>query len=217
MKVEFDSFVVADRLEMGELSIEGGRLPALESKVLSDLGILGVLGQDLMSRLVLVVDMASKTLHVLPPETKAGDIETYLGQVQVGIGTWGLMPFEARPCPFVDINIEGLEGEAPELEIDTGAVTSSFPGRAIEALGLQSTGTTLSQGIGGVFAESSYDLKGFKLLEFYVHCEIKRSPLGHGLLGMDILGKFIFVLDGPGGDLWLFHRDIALEPGDSDG
>jgi len=211
-KVEYDSFVVAKRLEMGELSIEGGRLPAIDSKVMRDVGIVGILGQDLLARLVVVVDMGSRLLHVLPPGSKHADIESYLGQAEVGFGTWGVLAYEARPDPFFELNIKGFEGQAPSLEIDTGAVTSSFPQAAIEALGLKATGTAMSQGIGGTYEESTYDLVDFQLLKFFINCEIKRSPLDYGLLGMDVLGQFVFVLDGPGQALWLFHREIELEP-----
>ncbi len=212
MKVEYDSFVVAERLEFGELSFEGGRLPAIDSQVLRDVGILGILGQDLLARLVVVVDMESRLLHVLPPGSKFADIEAYLSQAEVGLGTWGILPYEARPDPFFELRIKGLEGEAPTLEIDTGAVTSSFPPKAIEALGLEATGTAKSQGMGGVFEESTYNLVDFQLLKFFINCEIKQSPLDYGLLGMDVLGQFVFVLDGPGHGLWLFHREIEVVP-----
>ncbi|MDF1837784.1 MAG: aspartyl protease family protein [Planctomycetota bacterium] len=210
-RVEYDSFVTAERLSMGDLVLQGGRLPAIESRVLSDLGILGVLGQDVLARLVVVVDMGASTLHVLPIGSEFEDIEDYLGRAEVGIGAWGLMPYDARPCPFVALEIPGVQGAAPELEIDTGAVTSSFPRSAIEALGLKATGTTMSQGLGGVFEEATYELEDFQLLKFFIDCEIKSSPLDFGLLGMDILGQFVFVLDGPGHGLWLFHREVESQ------
>jgi len=42
------------------------------------------------------------------------------------------------------------------------------------------------------------------------------SPLEYGLLGMNILGEFVFLLDGPGELVWAHHREVELNPSESD-
>ena len=211
--VEYDSFAAVAHLRAGDLILDGSRLPAIDVELLRDQGLVGILGQDLLARLVVLIDMSRGELHLLPTGTDSEAIAAYLADAGIGEGTWVQIPIDFRPRPFVPLNIEGLEDGALEMEIDTGAMTTSLPRAAIEALGLVSTGTTTSRGIDGVYEDETYDLEDFGLYGFLVSTQVKRSALEYGLLGMDVLGEFVLVLDGPNGMVWLHHREIEPHRG----
>src|SRR5262249_33677357 len=56
-KTTFDHYVPVERLELGDLVLEHSMLPALDDAVLHTGSYSGILGQDLLARLVVVVDM----------------------------------------------------------------------------------------------------------------------------------------------------------------
>lgn len=214
--VSYDSYAAVDRLEAGGLTLVGSRLPAIDLAMLRDSGYVGILGQDILARLVVVFDMPRRELHLLPAGTDNDAIVEYVKGAEIGAGTWASVPIDFRPCPFVSLDVERpkeVDAESTaevdaEMEIDTGAASSSLPAVAIEALGLEATGTATSRGIDRTFEESTYDLADFGLYGFRVAGQFKRSALDYGLLGIDVLGEFVFILDGPGATVWLHHREV---------
>ncbi|TDJ74546.1 MAG: hypothetical protein E2O39_04870 [Planctomycetota bacterium] len=213
--VAYDSYAAAGLLEAGDVRLTGARIPAIDMEMLRDLGPVGILGQDLLARLVVVFDMPRRELHMLPAGTDSDGIAAYLRDAEIGDGTWAQMPIDFRPCPFVSLDIEGSAEVAAEMELDTGAESASLPAVAIEALGLEATGTATARGLDGTYEEATYHLEKFGLYGFPVTGQFKRSPLDYGLLGMDVLGEFVFILDGPGETVWLHHRKVELFPSES--
>jgi len=208
--VAYDHYARAGRLVVGGVELNGARLPAIDTEVLRDLELVGILGQDLLRRLIVLFDSERAELHLLPAKQ---DVAEYLSANKIGAGKWVQVPLSMRPCPFLPLLLTATELEA-EIEVDTGAATSSFPADVIAALDLTPTGTAQAQGIDGFYEEATYVLESFGFYGFELSLEIKRSPLEYGLLGMDVLGEFVFLIDGPAETLWLHHRAIDPQPND---
>lgn len=205
-----DHYVAVDEFELGALHLAHLALPTLDDDVLRSGHFSGVLGQDLLARLVVVVDMERCALHLLPPSTDRAGIQAYLEGAQLGKGAWAVVDTELRPSPFLRLDLHGRLADEAWIGLDTGATDTSLPERVIAALELPptDTGSVELRGVGGARTAQTYLLRDFGIFGFRVTNEIYSNPLDHGLLGMDVLGEFVFVLDGPSRALWLHHREV---------
>ena len=66
-RVAFDSFVPVDSMQIGELRVEGFRLPLIDNNPAREFGWAGLLGQDVLLRLPMVLDSQRDALYLLPP------------------------------------------------------------------------------------------------------------------------------------------------------
>lgn len=206
--VVIDRYVAVERMELGPLVLERTALAALDDDVLRRGLHSGILGQDLLGRLPLVLDMERRALHLLPPGTDRDGIRAYLEEADLGAGAWAVVEIDFRPCPFLPLDAH--ETELVEIEVDTGATDTSLPEPVIAALDLPlaGPGTVGLVGVGGSRQSPRYLLEDLGLFGLRVRAEVHANALEYGLLGMDVLGEFVVVLDGPGESLWLHHRTV---------
>lgn len=202
--LELREYVHLDRLSLGELVVHQTRLTVVAGEALAAANIDGILGQDLLARLVLVVDMQRHAAHLLS-QSGSPDVRAYLQEAKVGDGAWVTVTLGPAPCPLLPLEVAGV-AEPVRLALDTGAIASSLPKAAIVALHLQPIGTRTRGGVDGTYATDEYHLENFNLFGLTMAFDVTASPLAHGLLGMDVLGSLVLVLDGPARTLWLHHR-----------
>lgn len=203
-----EKYAYIEEMRVGDLVVSDFYITALEDKSISEYGFHGVLGQDLLERLVVVFDMQNRELHLLPIGTDQARIETYLSETGLGIGTWTLEPTVFRPRPFLPMQVDGMDDEGAEVLIDTGADSTAFPTAVIEALELEHFETHIFNGIGGEYEGRTFQIEQFGLSGFFADFELHETPQDYGHLGMNLLGQFVFVLDAPGGNFWLHHREV---------
>jgi len=203
--ITLSHYVAVERLELGELVVHSPRLTLMDDPVLQQSGVDGIIGQDLLARLALVIDAERDTLHLLP-QGGAAAVQAYLEKADVGAGAWGHVPLEFRPCPFLSLDMPGVS-QVVELELDTGAEFSSLPRAALAALGLEPIGQRVSTGVGGSHTSDTYRIQDLNLFGLSIEVVVCESATEFGLLGMDVLGEFVVVLDGPEQTLWLHHRE----------
>jgi hypothetical protein len=193
-----------ERLELGTLTLDQVAVPLLETDLLAVQAVSGLLGQDLLARLPFLVDTERAELHLLPPATDRQGITDYLSAADVGDGDWVVVEAEFNPCPWLSLEVQGLE--PLEIEIDTGAGMMCLPQRAIDALGLQPVGGGEAPGLEGMKNVRTFLLEDFDLFGMRITTEVQSISDGHGLLGMDVLSHFVLLVDGPGGTIWLHRR-----------
>lgn len=193
------------RAELGGLVLRDFCLPLLEDEVLRPSGWVGILGQDVLGRLPVVLDMERRTLHLLRPDDGPEGIQSYLAEVGLA-GAWTVVEAAFRPSPVLPLDVAGLAPGSVEIEVDTGSSSTSFPARVLEALDVEPTGTAEFRAVGGTHDEQVYFLEGFGLYGFRIAAEVHASPLDYGLLGMNVLAEFVVILDGPRQQIWLHHR-----------
>jgi predicted aspartyl protease len=203
------------RLELGSVVVEDFLVTVLDSEATSRHDWFGILGQDVLERLPVIVDGSRDELHLLPLETGEQGIVDYLTEQEVGDGAWAVAPIDFRPCPYLPCSIEGLGPDGIEILIDTGASSTSLPMVAIEALGLEPVGTYQSVTIAGISEGNTYQLEDFGLYGLLIDATIHGGKLDHGLMGMDILGELVVVFDGPGERIWLHNRQVDMSGGKS--
>lgn len=213
------------RLRLGALEAGPFRVTVLEDPILERHGFAGVLGQDVLARLTLVLDSERSRLHLLPAGGDPSALAEYLGREGLGAGSWIVQPTSFRPRPFLPLHVEGLPEGSLEMLVDTGADGTSFPQVMLDVLGAEPLRSTTLSGIGGDYESEVYALQDFDLLGFRVSSEVHRTPLEHGVLGMNVLREFVLLVDGPGERVWLHHRAVtpraaddgaAAAPGDDD-
>jgi predicted aspartyl protease len=207
--VAFDSYVQVERLVLGDLELADVRVLVIDSEAHSALGIDGILGQDLLSRLVLVFDPQRGEVHLLPPGAGPDGIESFLARQDVGFGAWGRVPFALRPTPFLELALPA--GTTLDIALDTGATSTSLPTSVVEALGLERVSSTEARSLAGITQPRTFRLAGLNLFGLQIGAEVQENELDHGLLGMDILSHLVIVIDGPRRELWLHHRTIRTE------
>ncbi len=178
-----DRYVPVERLELGGLVLERTHVSALEDDVLRTVSCSGILGQDLLVRLPIVIDMSRRALHLLPPGTERAEIQAYLAAAQLGAGAWSVMETRFRPCPFLPLTISAAPEEPVEIEIDTGATDTSLPERLISVLELTEVerNPVELRAVGGSRHSKAYRLEDFELHGFRISCEIHSSALDYGL------------------------------------
>lgn len=203
-----DHYADLATIELGEhggLTLRDVHVQVLDVAGARTDGWFGILGADVLARLVLAFDVEHAKLHVLPYDSTRAATERYLADAGFGDGPWGVVELaKGRATPFLALR----HGDATrELEIDTGAATTSLPKDFVEELGLVPVSTFASRSVGGVHTGTVYRLEGLDLFGFEIAADVQASELDYGLFGMDILGAFVFVLDGPGNALWLSRRE----------
>jgi len=198
---------VTERILVEELVLDGVHVEHLPCIVAdADLGEpdwVGILGQDVLAQLVVVIDRERRRLHALPPTWGREAISEYLGEADLGDGPWVVVVAEFDPCPFLTMTVDQVDYR---LEVDTGATATSFPRSAFEALGIEPRGRYSTKTITGADEGHTYDVQGLDLFGMKVSGEFREGALDHGLLGMDVLGALVVVLDGPGRSIWLHNR-----------
>lgn len=143
-------------------------------------------------------------MHVLP-FTGDDAVRAWLTKAKIGDGTWVVADLVHDPLPMVYVPIPGLEG-ATALGLDTGAQGTSFAPKAIAAMGAVRTGSSPHEGLGGSREMAKYRVDRFDLYGVVFALEANESEFESGLLGMNVLGRLVFVVDGPARRLWLHHR-----------
>jgi len=198
-----------ESLEVGPLALDHVVVPLLETDLFPAQSVAGLLGQDLLARLPFLVDVERGRLHLLPPATARQGIIDYLSAADVGDGDWIVVEAKFDPCPFLPLEVEGLE--PLEIEIDTGAGMMCLPQRAVDAMALEPVSTGEAPGLAGMKAVRTYQLENFDLFGVRITTEVQATSDDYGLLGMDVLGQFVLLVDGPGRTIWL-HRRAAGPP-----
>lgn len=200
--VELAHYVEFEDLRVGDLRLGPVRLPVVEADYGPASGI--ILGQDLLLRVVTIVDQGRRQLHLLPKASDSAAIVRYIEAEKIAEGAWAQVDADCRPCPHLRIELPGLEGPV-DIEVDTGAASTGLPMRAIEALGLQPLRETYTTGVGGRHDCHEYHTT-LDLFGVAVSLDVHDLAIDRGLLGMDVLSLFVVVLDGPGKKVWLHHR-----------
>lgn len=201
---ELRDFAAVDRLVLGELVVRSCRITVVDDEAVTNAAIDGILGQDLLSRLTIALDMRERALHLVPSTGKEA-VRAYLEATRIGVGAWASAPFDVESTPVLRLPVEGQEQPLP-LWIDTGAQGTTLPREAILALHATPVGTQTSEGIGGSRELAKHRIEGFDLFGLKFGLEVTESRTGKGLLGMDVLSQLVVVLDGPARTLWLHHR-----------
>lgn len=200
-----DRYADLATIELGGLKLRDVRVQVLDLAGARTDGWFGILGEDVLAHLVLAFDVVHAKLHVLPYDSSRVATERHLDELGLGRGAWGKVELlKGRTTPFLALR----HGDTTrELEIDTGSTTTSLPKDFIDELGLAPVDTYAARSVGGVHAGTVYRLEGLDLFGSEVTADVQDNALDYGLFGMDILGAFVFVLDGPGNALWLSRRE----------
>jgi len=213
-----DHYADLATIELGALVLHDVRVQALDFAIARSEGWFGILGRDVLDHFALLFDMEARRLHVLPSESTQASITAYIAEQGLGEGQWGLLTLDdSTSRPTVSMTLGGTE-DSYDLLIDTGADLTSFPKPALAALGLSPLRSVDARSVGGAFSSSLYRIENLDWFGFSISVTVKASELEHGMVGMDILGEFVFVLDGPGRRLWLHRRpgdDTEASPADA--
>jgi hypothetical protein len=136
-----------------------------------------------------------------------------LKEADLGIGAWAMASADFRPSPLLALDLPVDVGSPAEIEIDTGSTSTSFPEAWAIALELPraETDSVEMRGVGGTRQAQAYKLENFGLYGFLVTAQVYSNALEYGLLGMNVLGEFVLILDGPGRTLWLHHRTVEID------
>ena len=209
--VRIDHYGGVKCLELGSVAIEdavlflNGDAPMLRSKEFQ-----GVLGYDLLKRLPVVFDLEHHALHFLPPGTDRAGIEAYLTAERFGAGGWSCGAIEFDGGFYVPITVDGAL-DPMVLMFDTGCNVTALPEAFVTKLGLETADDELHElnFVGGTVMVRHYRWE-FELMGFRMNTTVPTLPREFAILGMNALGNFNFVLDGPGKMLWL--RPILVEP-----
>jgi predicted aspartyl protease len=211
-RATYDHYAIVHRFESSSLRLEDWVLSVYENEITDARPDCGLIGQDVLGRLAIIVDAQRSELHVLPPGIDQNGIRRYLGEAKIVSGDWvvlGNVPY--RPCPFLDLELGTSPSVDFSLEIDTGSTNTQFTKAAIDALRLQPTGTYEASTISGPSTGKKYMLSNMGFFGVHITGEIEDGALDHGLLGMDILNQLVFVLDAPGKSVWLYRRNDSHE------
>lgn len=203
-EIELRDFVRVERLVLGDLVVRQPGFTVIGGTALAEANADGILGQDLLARLVLVFDMQRDQLHILT-EGGVEKVEAYLTSAKIADGAWGHAVIEFLPTPVLPFRVPGVADPLP-FHLDTGAVGTSLPQAMITALGLQPLRKQKSSGVDGTREADVYRVENFSLFGLAFAFEATASAREQGLLGMDVLGELVFVIDGPQRTLWLHHR-----------
>jgi predicted aspartyl protease len=199
---------VAHAALVDELRIGAARVGGLELLEV-DLGRVGIeldgiVGWDVLSQLAILGDTARGELHLLP-----GGHEAIVAYLETGPrpwpAEWTRLPLLERDDPTIEFAFD--EGPTVDLRLDTGATGISFPSGVLEGLGLDVVGTNVSGTATGRHESDVYAMKSFEIAEWRFACHVHGAAKDYGLLGMELLGEFVFVVDGPGRELWLTRED----------
>jgi hypothetical protein len=185
----------------------GIRLPLIDNAPARHYGWAGILGQDLLGRFPVVLDMKRGQVHLLPPESGTEAIEAHLTETRVGDGRWSVLEIEFKPCPYLPLSVTDEPDGRHEMLIDTGASNTSFSREVIEALDLEPVGSYRARSIAGEFEGLTYRMEGMGLFGLNISTDVQDTSLDHGMMGMDVLGELVVVFDRAGGHVWLHLRE----------
>ncbi len=209
---EVTHYVAIDVMQLGDLQIERFYLSLVESEAFEAFDFDGVLGQDLLVQLASVFDMERRELTLLPTGIQEQEITEFIRARQDLNGIWRGEPIDFRPRPFVKFHLlQGQDRIPVELLIDTGATHTSMPQPICDLLG-PPLGLRMKMGLDGRYQAKTYGLSNFPLCGFTIGGEVVGSRQEYGLLGMDILGDFVLILNGPAKAFLVHHRRIAPNP-----
>ena len=206
---DITQYVTIDSMLLGDFEIRQFFLSLVEPEAFEAFDFEGILGQDLLSKLASVFDMERRELTLLPTGIDDEGITEFIRERRDLNGTWRGEPIEFRPRPFVKFDIlQGSDRFPVELLIDTGATNTSMPKSICKLLG-PPVGLRTKIGLDGRYRAKSYSLNNFPLCGFTIGGEVVESRQEYGLLGMDILGGFVLILNGPTKQFLVHHRRIA--------
>ena len=204
-----------ERLEIGDATALDLRPPVMNLEYFefhSDL-LDGILGQDVLRNWAVMFDAAKGQLHLLPSD----DLDRFLREYFDFEVEFLLLPM-TYPDGTPTIEITYDESLSVPFTVDTGASMVSLPRAAIVALELEQVGAGEHHDIGGVTEKHYYLMPKFSLEKYTVNdVKVGDFPGDHGLLGYGVLKKFVFIVDGPGSQLWLTYLPEYEEKGDAKG
>lgn len=190
---------------VGRLELGGAAALDLEPPVtdLSHLrrSLAGIIGQDVLRNWALVFDGRRREVTILPPD-----------QVDATLARWAEQGTELTACPLTWWNgVPTLEVDLPDelhasMIVDTGASMTSLPRAAIDELELVPAGTRTRAHIGGTERPGIFRCPELGLANWRVRAWVVEHAGERGLLGYDVLGRCLMVLDGPRGVLWVAPR-----------
>lgn len=207
--VPMTHYAAIDALQLGGIEAKSFHVPVITSEAYEGPLYFGILGQDLFGRFVTIIDTQAGKIHFLPPSPDEQQISKYLGQTEVGVGTWKIEPIKFKPTPHMEAQFESNgETESFSILIDTGSDASFMPKAHCEILELEPIDLVTFSGVGGTLEGTRYRLQNLDLLGFTINGTIIGGPLKYGILGMDVLRNFIVILDGPGKQLWIHNPTV---------
>jgi hypothetical protein len=189
-----------ERLELGALRIDGLRAPLLDLRAMFDPpgAIAGLVGEDVLRSLVLVIDGDRREVELVPADERARTLER----------RWPGRDWRAhelryeRGCPVLELEL--ASGVTARLVVDTGAEVSSFPGDALRHLEARTVGSlTVSGRIGGKRGSGLHVVDALPIGGWEVALAVSDASSSKGLLAMDVLELLPIALDGPGAVLWI--------------
>jgi len=198
---------VLQRVELGALTLEDWVVPLVEAELPGSVPDSGILGQDVLARLVIVLDGERSQLHVLPSPIDREGIQRYLAHAQLGFGDWAVTETPFTPAPLLSLALGAPVAADYDLEIDTGATNTTLPKAAIDALHLEPIGKFEANTISGPSVGSRYMLRDVRMFGLRISGDVNECKLAYGLLGMDILNHLVLVIDAPGKSVWLHKRN----------
>jgi len=106
---------------------------------------------------------------------------------------------------------EFSDGTRVPMFIDTGAAQTSFPEDVLvrigDQAGVQPLGTATAVGVHGKPPRAPrYPMDRLDISTYRLALSVSGVPRNFALLGMDVLPRFYFLVDGPGRELWFALR-----------
>ncbi|MFT5292214.1 MAG: putative aspartyl protease [Planctomycetota bacterium] len=201
-------YAAIDHLRVGDVNARGFHVAVVDSVAIDEENFVGILGQDLFGAFATLIDMVGRELHFLPASFRQEEISTYLSNETNFGGDWYITPAKYEPLPFMDFSYT-VDGQKHDfsLGLDTGAVGTSMPLELCEALELESTGGGTRTGIDGLFEVTEYALNDLGIGSFQVSLDVAERKSEYGMLGMDVLSKFVMILDSPTERVWLLLQE----------
>lgn len=195
-----DSYVRPKVMELGDLRVRDARIAVIDDPALDIVGD-GIIGQDLLARLMVTLDMQRRQLHLVP-DSGPEAVRRYLETSELGAGAWIHFEADFRPSPMIQVV---FPEEVFELMLDTGAEATSLPRRWLESLQREPHAEHEMGAIGGSYTARSY-IEAFNLFGLTFLGEFTVAPQEYGLLGMDVLSHWLLLIDGPAETVWLHVR-----------
>lgn len=103
-EVELGHYVQIDRLRLGDLVVRDCLVTLIDSPALATANVFGIVGQDLLSRVTLALDMRQRALH-LAPVTGREAVTKWLTESRIGVGAWATVELNAKPR----IDLDGVD------------------------------------------------------------------------------------------------------------
>lgn len=202
-------FARVDRLALGDLVVGSCAVAIVDDPALAAANVVGILGQDLLARFTVAIDLQQRALHVVPATGREA-VTAWLNEACIGVGAWVTVELAPRAegesaIPILPLRLEGRDQPLP-LFVDTGAAGTSLPREALATLQSEPIGTRLQEGIGGAREDELHRLEGLDLFGLKLSLDVVAVPGDRGLLGMDVWSQLVLVVDGPARMLWLHHR-----------